>query len=259
MTQTALSETLPDLALVLATGKGLVGIEDSVTGRDKGRVARLESHAVEPELHGKVLAVGRDALGVEGREVSVVLSVLVDEVPEDFVEHGCPDVANLVDGGGAVVVRVDLGVDSHTGGVEGAADTLGLARDPFADGVVGVTSVLGLEADGGGVGVTPAFAHTAGFEQTEAGGVGWATGQTVGEAVRVLVDNNAGIEGAVARGCGGGEHVHAHAWGLAIWWCSKVCVVGAASVLSVEVDKVGPKAASAVVVGLEVTSLLVEA
>lgn len=104
LTQTALSETLPDLALVLATSKRLVGIKDSVTGRDKGRVARLEGHAVKPELHGEVLAVGGDALGVEGREVSVVFAVLVDEVPEDFVKHGGPDVADLVDGGGAVAV-----------------------------------------------------------------------------------------------------------------------------------------------------------
>lgn len=152
-----------------------------------------------------------------------------------------------------------MGVDGHAGGVKGAADALGLACDPFTDWVVGGAGVLGLEADSGCVGVAPALAHAAGFEQTEAAGVGWATGQTVGEAVRVLVDDDAGIEGAVAPGRGGGEHVHAHAWGLAVWWCSKVCVVGPLSVLGVKVDKVSTEAASAVVTGLKVTSLLVEA
>lgn len=42
----------------------------------------LQSHAIDDELHGEVLSVGRDTVP-DGRTSSVVLAELVDQVPQD--------------------------------------------------------------------------------------------------------------------------------------------------------------------------------
>ena len=42
----------------------------------------LQGHAIDDELHGEVLAVGRDAVP-DGRASGVVLAELVDQVPHD--------------------------------------------------------------------------------------------------------------------------------------------------------------------------------
>lgn len=77
-------------------------------------------------------------------------------------------------------------------------------------------------------------------------------------SVGVLVDDDTGLEGAVAVGGGLVPHVHSHAAGAAISRGSKVGVVGAGAVLGVEDDKVITSTALAVVVGLEVTGRLIE-
>lgn len=179
-TKTTLGKASPQLAQVLATSQGAVGIEDGVTGRDKGGRAGLEGEAVEDELEGEELAVGGHALAVKGREVGVVLAVLVDEVPEDLVEDGGPGGAGGVD----LVLGVDRLVRERVGGqasrVGVLADALGVVVGPGAHGVVGGAGVAGLEADGRGIEVAPALAHAASLDAGQAAGVGRATGETGG-------------------------------------------------------------------------------
>ncbi len=50
---------------------------------------------------------------------------------------------------------------------------------------------------------SPAFAHAARLAETEAAGVGRPTGKTGGETMRVLVNNDTGLEVAVAEGWAG--------------------------------------------------------
>lgn len=72
----------------------------------------------------------------------------------------------------------------------------------------------------------------------------------------VLVDDNTSVETAVALGCAVGPEVHSHTAGLTVSGSSEVGVVSAASILSVEDDKIVSYTTLSIVVGLEVTSLL---
>jgi hypothetical protein len=207
LTETALSKRSPDLARVGATSQRPVSIDNRITCLDEVGVARLQRHSVHDQLHGQVLAVGGHTVVVEVGNIAVVLAVLVDQVPEDLVQHGGPDVSDGVDAAVQLDALVGLGVGSHGGRVQVVADTGGVAVDPRAHAVVLLARVGGLEADGGRVEVGPAFAHAAGFEQVEASRVLGPAGQAVGEAVGVLVDHNAGFEGAVTDGVGVGPDV----------------------------------------------------
>ena len=183
----------------------------------------------------------------------------VDEVPHDLVQHRRPDGADGVHLVERVGGRVGVGVARQAGGVRVRAQALGVVEDPGADAVVGVAGVGGLGADGRRHEVAPALAHAAGFEDVEAGRVGGAAGQPVGQAVRVFVDDDAGLEGAVAHGVGVVPDVHPHARHLAVGGRGEVGVVQTAAVLRVEDDVVAADAAAVAVVDFEVTGRFGEA
>lgn len=88
------------------------------------------------------------------------VSVLVDKVPHDFVQHAGPALADGVDFGDAVDGDVCVVVGGQAGRVELRSDAGGGARHPLADGVVLRPRVALLKADGGGHGIGPAFTHT---------------------------------------------------------------------------------------------------
>ena len=274
-TETTLGKGGPKLARVGTASEEVVGVDDSITSLDEVGVARLERHTVHDKFHGEILAIGRHAVVIEGRHVRVVLAVLVDQVPQDFVQHGSPDVADGVDAAVQLDALVGLGVDGHRGRVQVVADTGGVAVDPRTHAVVLLAGVAGLETDGGRVEVGPALAHTTGLEQVKAPGVPGTTGETVGQTVSVLMDDDTGLERAVAYGLGVGPDVparcqfchvqqklqvdlHPHAAGLAIWGSGEVRVVSARAVLSVQEDEVVANTTGAVVVDLEVTGALIE-
>lgn len=71
-------------------------IQTRYIGHRGGERGYLQRHAVDNELHSEVLSVGGHAV-LECRLGGVVLAVLVDEVPQDFVEHGFPNCADVVD------------------------------------------------------------------------------------------------------------------------------------------------------------------
>lgn len=217
-----------------------------------------QSHGVNDELHDQELSVGGDTVGVKVGAGAVVLAVLVNQVPHDLVEHGGPGLANVVDLVLGVEGGVGVGVGGQAGREEDGADAGRVVVHPGAHGVVGVARVLGLEADGGGHEVTPTLTHTAGLESVQAVGVGGSTGQTGRETVRVLVDDDTGLEGAVTVGGGLGPDVHSHASGRAIGGSGKVGIVGAGAVLGVEDGEIAAGASLALVADLEVTGLLVE-
>ena len=74
----------------------------------------------------------------------------------------------------------------------------------------------------------------------------------------VLVDDNSGVEAAVAVGGCCVPDVHAHTCWLTIGRCGEVGVVLAGAILSVQVDEILTGTTSAVVVDLEVSGLFVE-
>jgi len=73
------------------------------------------------------------------------------------------------------------------------------------------------------------------------------------------VDDDASLEGAVAPWGRLSPDIHAHATRLSIRRSSEVSIVSSGAILGVQNDKVTALASLAVVVGLEVTSSLVEA
>lgn len=185
-----------------------------------------QRHAVDNQLHRQVLAISGSTVRTKSRLRPIVLAVPVDQVPHDLVQHGRPDGSDGVHAPEVVDIGVLVGVCGQRGGVWVCADTLGVVGDPRAHGVVLGAGVTGLQADGGCHKVAPALAHATRLECAEAVGVSGAAGQTVGDTVSVLVDDNTGFEAGVAVGCGQIPEEHAHAAGLAIWWGGKVGVVG---------------------------------
>ena len=183
----------------------------------------------------------------------------VDEVPHDFVEHGGPDGADGVDFVELVGAAVGVRVRGQAGRVEVGPETLGVAEDPLAEREVGGAGVGAAGSDGGGHEVAPAFSHASGFQDVEAGSVGWATGQTVGETVGVLVDDDASFKGTVSVRCSLGPDEHPHAAGLSVRRCREICVVGTTTILGVQNDLVISDTTFAVVARLKIPSGLGEA
>lgn len=66
----------------------------------------LQSKTVNNKLHGKVATIGGHTVAVKGGLGVGVEAGLVDQIPEDFVQHGGPDGADSVD----FVHAVDIGV-----------------------------------------------------------------------------------------------------------------------------------------------------
>ena len=178
-TKTTLGEGLHESTLVLAVGEGLVGIDDGITGLHEVGVAWHEGHSVEDQLHGKIAAVRWSTVDKFGHDV-LAHAVLIDQVPQDFVEDGGPDGTNAVDLVHALHISISVGVGLHVGRVWVFTDTALHVGSPFTHGVVGVVGVTLLETDGSGVEVTPALTHTTGLELIKAVGVGRTTAETVG-------------------------------------------------------------------------------
>lgn len=222
------------------------------------RAVNLQRQTIDDELHGEVSAISGHTIAVESRLGSRVVSVLVDQVPEDLVEDRGPDGADAVDLGLSVDARVGVGVRRQAGAEEVRPDTGGVVVYPRAHGVVGGSRVSLLQANGGRHEVTPAFAHTTRLDASQTPGVGAATGQAVGHAVRVLVDDDTGLEGAVADRGAQVPQVHAHASRLAVGRRAEVSVVRTSTILGVDNGKVGALATLARVAGLEVIRRLGE-
>lgn len=258
LAEAALGKAGPDLALVGALGEGLVGVEDGVAGLDVVGVAGLEGHTVHDELERQVLAVDGHAV-LQHRHVAVVLAVLVDEVPQDLVQHRRPRLADVVH----LVLRVErlvrVGVDRQGRRVQHGADALGLRRRPRAHRVVRLARVAGLQPDRRGEEVAPALAHAARLERVQAVGVGGAARQADRESVGVLVDDDARLKDTIALRVRVVPEVHPHAARLAVGGAGEHGVVVPGSVLSVQDGEIVALTALAVVVGLEVASCLVEA
>ena len=144
LTKATLRKSTPDFTHVLTACERLVGVDDRIASRDESGVAGLQRHTVHDNLHSEVLAITRDALAIQLREPVIVLAVLVDEVPEDFVKHGCPDVADGVDFLVEIGVGVNLGVLVEVGRVQVVPDSERTSADPVAHGVLGLAGVAGL-------------------------------------------------------------------------------------------------------------------
>lgn len=97
---------------------------------------------------------------------------------------------------GLVEELVGRGVLGQVARVAVVADAVGAARGPLAHRVVGLVDVV--HADHGREEVAPALAHAAGLAPAEAAAVGRAAREPGRQAVRVLVDDDAGLEVAVA-------------------------------------------------------------
>jgi hypothetical protein len=285
LAQTALGEAGPQLAGVRTAGQGQVSVDDGIAGRDHGWVARLpvesdqlfgtrlnlldnpllghgrsslQGHAVDDKLHGEVSPVGGHTLAVECRLGGRVEAVLVDQVPQDLVEDSGPDGADAVDLGLSVDACVGVRVGGHVCAEEVCPDAGGVVVDPRAHGVVCIPRVGLLQSDGGGHKVTPALAHATRLNTGQTPGVGATAGQTVGQTVGILVDDDAGLEAAVADRGALGPQVHAHPAGLAVGRRAEIGIVGGETVLGIDNGKVAALATLAVVAGLEVVRRLGE-
>ena len=147
----------------------------------------------------------------------------VDEIPHHFVEHRGPDGADGVDLVERVGGGVGIWVSSEAGRIRIGTKAFGIVEDPSSNAVVGVPGISRFGVDGSCHEVSPAFAHTACFQDVEAGSVGRAAGQTIGKAVGIFMDDDAGLEGAVADGVGVVPNVHSHTRHLTI---GRSCEVG---------------------------------
>lgn len=77
--------------------------------------------------------------------------------------------------------------------------------------------------------------------------------------VSVLVNDHTSLKRAISDGVGVVPDVHPHTSLLAIWWCSEIGVIVAATVLGMCPDEVIADAALFVVIVLKITRLFVEA
>lgn len=222
------------------------------------RKGNLQGHAVDDELHGEIPSIGGHTGAVESGLGSRVKAMLVDQVPEDLVEDSGPDGADAVYLGLSVDTRVGVRVGRHVGAEEVSPDAGGVVVDPSAHGVVCCPRVGLLHPDRSCHEVTPALAHATGLDTGQTPGVGATAGQTVGHTVGVLVDDDAGLEGAVADRSALGPEVHSHPSGLTVGWRAEVGIVSAGAVLGIDNGEVAALASLAVVAGLEVVRRLCE-
>lgn len=143
---------------------------------------------------------------VESRERVGAVSVLVFEVPDDFVEDGGPDRSRYdeSDGdmgeGGKEGDEPDGVNDVKTSGSDPAighrvalkggrvvvfTDTSTIVG-PVAHTIVLIAGVGGLEANSSGVEIAPSFTHTTGLKSRKAVNVQGTTGEAVRQTMGVL-------------------------------------------------------------------------
>lgn len=176
LAKTTLGKACPELASVAATSKGLVCVEDGITSLGHSWGAGLQSHAVHDELHGKEASVGGDAV-VKLRHAFALVAMLIDEVPEDFIEDRAPDITNSVDARLLVCLCIRVRVDGHVGSVGVLSDSVGSVADPVTKPVDSGAVLAGLCGISNGHEVTPTFSHAARFRGTKAVRVGRSTSQ----------------------------------------------------------------------------------
>lgn len=82
----------------------------------------------------------------------------------------------------------------------------------------GEVVVLAGAADGSSEEITPAFAHSAALAPTETSTVGRTAGQASAQAMRELVNDDAGLEVTISEGLGGVPYVHPHSAILTVGW-----------------------------------------
>lgn len=109
----------------------------------EGKGLNIHGHAVHDDLHSKILAVAWNAV-LENGDWAVILAVLINQVPEEFVEHSRPDGTDGMDLVQLVVGGVYERVDAHISGVWVHSNTLGAVVYPSSLNVVGLAGVLGL-------------------------------------------------------------------------------------------------------------------
>ena len=109
--KTTLGEPLPDLASVNSSSKSLVSIKDGVTGGDecwttwlsiyilvkalegKGKevdMGNLQSQSINDKLHSQEASISRHAINIS-RLALRIDAVLLNQVPQDFIEHSRPN------------------------------------------------------------------------------------------------------------------------------------------------------------------------
>ena len=186
----ALRERRPDLAVV---GTGIqvgVGIQDRVARFEEGGVASLEFHPVDHQLEREVVSAGAR---VEIR----IPAVLVDQFPVHLPERGCPEGAPSVNPTQRSEVAEGERIDRQVGGVRVRPDSWArgwLSEDVGADSSRIGALRAGLRGEHEAKEVTPALAHAPALGVVEAVDVGGPPGQSVGNAVRVLVGDDAIVE-----------------------------------------------------------------
>lgn len=85
-------ETSPQRTEILSASEGTVRIEDTISSVEESRVARLQFHSVEYQLHGELATGGGDACAwAEGWGECSLVTVLLLEIPHDFVQNAGPD------------------------------------------------------------------------------------------------------------------------------------------------------------------------
>ena len=87
----------------------------------------LHGHSVDDQLHSKVSTIGRNFV-LEFRARSGVIAVLIDQVPQHFVENGSPDLADGVNFVLLVRFFVIMRVSLQVGGVRVVTDALAVAN-----------------------------------------------------------------------------------------------------------------------------------
>lgn len=175
-----------------------------------------------------------------------------------LIKHCSPHGTDGVHSGHPIDVGVGVGVGCEACRVRIGANSSRRVVNPGSHRVVLRASVGGLQADGGGHEITPALAHTARFKGVQAVGVGRAAGESGGDTVSVLMDDNGGVETGISLGGRSGPDVHAHARVLAIRGGCEVRVVGSRAILGVQNDFVVATPAGAVDICLKVACSLVE-
>ena len=146
-------------------------------------------------------------------------------------DHGAAGDAVVNAGLGGIDVAKSEGIFGEIGGARVATDpvviVLGeateLERGVTADDIIGVGVVLGFAEEGEGIEIGPTFAHSLGGEGTDASAT---ADEAIAEAVSVFVEDDGGIEVAIAIWGGTRERVHLHAGGAAVAWGGEIGVIG---------------------------------
>ena len=185
--------------------------------------------------------------------------MFLHQIPKHLIKDSRPHRANSMHRTHRINTLIRIRVRRQARRVQVIPNPLRIIRNPITHRVILGPRIRLLQVNSNSHEISPSLAHAPRLEDVEAAGVSGAAGKAVGYAVGVLVDDDAGVEAAVAVGRALVPDVHAHHTRLSIRRGSEVGIVRPRAILGVEDDGIVALAAGAVVVGLEVTSGLVEA